>query len=385
MVSITPSGKRVYYWYGRVRAEPRPVEYKIGVAGKVTLSYARDEARKFNNSAAGGESPAKVLQALKQKNRASLTVGQVWDKYKAERLEATGRASTLRTDDSRYKLHLSAWARVRVGDITEQLAKDFHRELAAAKSPAIADKTLKLLRRMLTFAEIRPNPARAKSKENPSGVAFVGDVKRTRFLSIEELARLAIALENAANTTIADALRFALMTGARKSNICRARWSDMHLGQSLWIIPASESKNGKPMPIVLAPPAVDLLKRRRELSKKSPYVFPGRRPENPVTELKTTWDKIRTAAKIEDCRIHDLRHTLASHLAMNGTSLLAIGKQLGHANMQSTARYSHLDLAAIRPATAAAIATMFPVAAVAQEAGEAGDQTSEGKERGKPA
>ena len=125
---------------------------------------------------------------------------------------------------------------------------------------------------------------------------------------------------------------------------------------------------------MLVPAAVTLLKLRKSLRRGSAFVFPGRVRDQPITELKTTWDKIRDAARIGDCRIHDLRHTLASHMAMGGASLLAIGKQLGHQNQQSTARYAHLSVESIRPATAAAVAAMFPPAANA-EATEAAPTT----------
>src|SRR5690606_14054839 len=107
----------------------------------------------------------------------------------------------------------------------------------------------------------------------------------------------------------------------------------------------------------------DWLKRRQKrykLAEQEPnvYVFPTT-PDKPVREIKATWGKVCKAAKIEAVRFHDLRHTLASHMAMGGASLLLIGKQLGHSDKQSTMRYAHLEVNAVRPATEAAIATMF--------------------------
>ncbi len=52
---------------------------------------------------------------------------------------------------------------------------------------------------------------------------------------------------------------------------------------------------------------------------------------------------IRQEAGLGKLRIHDLRHTFASHAAMNKETLPMIGRLLGHANHQSTARYAHLD------------------------------------------
>ena len=52
---------------------------------------------------------------------------------------------------------------------------------------------------------------------------------------------------------------------------------------------------------------------------------------------------MRVEAGVADVRLHDLRHTFASHAAMTAETLPMIGKLLGHATVQSTARYAHLD------------------------------------------
>ncbi|WP_443018522.1 tyrosine-type recombinase/integrase [Sphingobium sp. Leaf26] len=55
------------------------------------------------------------------------------------------------------------------------------------------------------------------------------------------------------------------------------------------------------------------------------------------------WHEFRDEADFESRRIHNLHHTFASHAALNKETLSIIGRLLGHANLQSTARYPHLD------------------------------------------
>ena len=73
----------------------------------------------------------------------------------------------------------------------------------------------------------------------------------------------------------------------------------------------------------------------------SRYIFAGKSGK-PLTDLKRGWAAVKNSAGIENCRLHDLRHTFASILASAGHSLTVIGGLLGHTQPQTTARYAHL-------------------------------------------
>ena len=61
-----------------------------------------------------------------------------------------------------------------------------------------------------------------------------------------------------------------------------------------------------------------------------------------MTDLQRPWRRIRSAAVLNEVRIHDLRHTFASGGLAVGEGLSTIGKLLGHTQVQTTARYAHL-------------------------------------------
>jgi site-specific recombinase XerD len=92
----------------------------------------------------------------------------------------------------------------------------------------------------------------------------------------------------------------------------------------------------------------------QSLPKEGDFLFPGRMGEH-LTDLKFPWAAICKDAQIEGVRIHDLRHTFASHLVSSGVSLPTIGKLLGHTQAQTTARYAHLADNPLREA-----ANLFP-------------------------
>ena len=75
----------------------------------------------------------------------------------------------------------------------------------------------------------------------------------------------------------------------------------------------------------------------------SPFVFPSPQdPSRPRSRNLALWDRVRREADIEDVRLHDLRHTVASHAAMNGVPLPVVSQLLGHSDTRTTLRYAHL-------------------------------------------
>ena len=104
--------------------------------------------------------------------------------------------------------------------------------------------------------------------------------------------------------------------------------------------PLRDSKTG-PRTVPLNSQARRILDRQPRSG--SPFVFPSPRDASrsrcPDLAL---WDRVRKEAGIEDVRLHDLRHTHASHAVMNGVPVPVVSRLLGHSNVQMTLRYAHL-------------------------------------------
>jgi integrase len=178
--------------------------------------------------------------------------------------------------------------------------------------------------------------------DNPcKGVARNREHGRRRYLKPVELVRLTAALAGEPNQRSADVLRLLLLTGARKGEALCAKWDQIDLAAGVWTKPPTVTKQEREHIIPLSAPARQLLARLHECSGGSPWVFPER-GGGASEDLRYAWARICKAAGISGLRIHDLRHSFASHLVSAGFSLPVIGALLGHSNPATTHRYSHL-------------------------------------------
>ena len=202
-------------------------------------------------------------------------------------------------------------------------------------APGGANKGLELLRQIVSFAiasgHIETDPTRGtRPNRRP---------RPTRFLSREEIARLHRVLDErhaAGSRAQADIIRLLLLTGCRKSEIVRLRRSEVRGGMLM----LEDSKTG-PRQVPLNSQARAILERRP--AAESPFVFPSPRdPSRPRGRDLSLWERVRREAGIEDVRLHDLRHTHASHAVMNGVPVPVVSRLLGHSNARMTLRYAHL-------------------------------------------
>ena len=215
----------------------------------------------------------------------------------------------------------------------EQIGRWFDRFSRTA--PGNANHALDLLRGIMNFAialgHIETNPARAVER-NPRRAL-------TRFLSREEIARLHRVLDSQTRNSRreqADVIRLLLLTGCRRSEILRLRWSEVDRDKLV----LADGKTG-PRIVPLNTQAQRILERRPRGT--SPFVFSSPRdPARPRSRNLEFWYRARREAEIEDVRLHDLRHTHASHAVLNAVPVPVVSRLLGHSDVRTTLRYAHL-------------------------------------------
>jgi integrase len=249
--------------------------------------------------------------------------------------------------------------KLRLKAIGKRDVEALHGSLKA--TPYMANRVLSLLSKMFSLAIewkwMAENPVR--------GVAKCAEEKRERWLSLEEMQKFRTALDSFKDQNAANALRLLLLTGSRMGEVIKAEWDQFDLSTGVWTKPSHNTKQKRVEHVPLSEPALQLLKSMKGDMQAGP-LFPGR-VSGPRADLKRPWMQACKAAGLVTTtvvkgqrksitlyrpivRIHDLRHSYASHLVSNGVSLEIVGKLLGHTQAATTMRYAHIQDAALRSA-----------------------------------
>ena len=254
------------------------------------------------------------------------------------------RKRSWRVDERIARQHLSPTFGAReLADIQRHEVEDWLDGLSSGGlAPATCNRILAVFKTICSLAVMR---GLLLTGQSPcAGVSpFKIHAQRERYLSRDEAQRLMRALEKS-DRPEAFAIRLLLLTGARKSEVLKARWEHVRLDLRLLIVPLS--KSGKPRHIPLSDEAITVI-RSIPRQQGNPWLFPGHAPGKPLSDLYLFWNSLRRSLGLTSVRIHDLRHTFASFLVNAGHSLYEVQKLLGHSDPRTTMRYAHLEQASL--------------------------------------
>jgi integrase len=298
----------------------------IGPFGPLTVEQARSRAEQLAGRIAAGEDPAQERLDTQRE----LTLGGP-------------RKKTAKADKHRLERHVADWKTWRLSAITRAEVARRHGRIGAA-SPYEANRLLALLSRMLNLARVWG----VYTGENPTaGVERFAEIKRDRFVQPDELPRLFKSIEQEPDPYIRTGFLTSLLTGARIGEVLSMQWTHLALGQAVWRLP--ETKAGRPHLLPLPGPVLAALQELPRL-EGNPFVFPSHGKQGHLTDLSRAWGRLCERANLSDLRIHDLRRTLGSWLAVSGASLTLIGKVLNHSQVSTTQVYARLNLDSVREA-----------------------------------
>jgi integrase len=268
----------------------------------------------------------------------NLTLGELLERYRHDVLPN----KRLRTQANQAQ-HLEWWTRTLgprpMADVTPARLGMCRDELAQERSAGTVNQYLRTLSHAFTVATrewgwLEANPLRrVQYLPEPRG--------RVRFLSDDERHRLLEACRASTNRMLYPVVVLALSTGCRKMEILGLTWPQVDMQRAM--ITLYHTKNGECRSIPITGQAFDVMQAHARVRRiDTALVFPradGRRP----VDIRHAWYAALRQAGIDDFRFHDLRHSTASYLAMNGATLVEIADVLGHKTLSMVKRYSHLS------------------------------------------
>jgi integrase/uncharacterized protein (DUF433 family) len=363
-VRVMPSGKRFFLIQYRRNGRSRRV--MLGQFGPVTAEIARSQALRMLGQVKGaGADPA----ADRDRERAAASVTELGKRFLKEHAAVRCKPRTLGEYTRCVDLFITPFFKSqKARSVTTADVAEFQTSLAHI--PYQANRAMGVLSKMMSLAETwgirdrRSNPC--------EDVKRFPERKRERFLSADELKALGKALDdyeriNTESFYAVAAFRLLVLTGCRLSEIQTLQWKFVHLAEAELRLP--DSKTGAKT-VHIGAAAVAAL-RAIPKSGDNPYVIAGKLADAHLTDLQRPWRKVRTAAGLDDVRIHDLRHTFASGGLTVGEGLPMIGKLLGHTQVQTTARYAHLASKPVKDAATKIADTLAAAMAQAPSPSEA--------------
>ena len=333
LLKVFPSGKKVFY-LRCYNLRKKLMEIKLAPANVLKLSQVRELALQHLAEIAMGRDPFEAKKGLKNVPIFAVFVAEFYLPH----IKTYKRS--VETDQSLLKNHLlPALGKMHLdeilrGDMVKLFAK--HRE---THMPGSTNRIIILSRYIFNLALKWETPGVTR---NPTaGIPLLPENnKKERFLTEEEAKRLFAVLEESEAPMLKYIVAMLLFTGARKNELLQSKWSDFNLEKQQWTI--EFNKSGKPRYVPLSEAALQVL---RSLPRIKGCLYPFANPDTqkPFVQIYYAWDTARKKAGMPDLRIHDLRHSFASFLVNNGESLYCVQKLLGHTQIKTTQRYSHLS------------------------------------------
>lgn len=332
MLEVRPTGRKTFY-QRYVDSAGKQHQFRIGDARDIPLETARKEADKLRSRVALGED----ICTVKKDRKSTPTVADFISKQYVPYVE--GYKKSWQCDEGLLRNHVTpVWGKLLISEVTKADVITLFAQHRKTHKPGSCNRLLILVRFMFNLA-LRWETPGIKSNPTAGFPLMKEENKQERYLTREETEALYGQLKQSQNPMLRYIVPLLILTGARKQEALTAKWSDFDFEHRRWRIPIT--KLGKPRHVPLSDGAIALLNSVPRHG--CDWVFPNPQTLQPYANIFAAWHTARTKAGLSEVRIHDLRHSFASFLVNSGRSLYEVQHLLGHTQIKTTQRYSHLS------------------------------------------
>jgi integrase len=329
----------------KYKSENRTSRKSIGVFPSMSVDQARSIAIQLKEELKTGSSLSSYIGTATNPPTLQEYIQDSWLPTLIQRV----RPNTYKMYSSLARLHIIPamgnrhLEMVRSNDILKLVTSIRQQGLSAATANR-ALATIRALYNSAIAAElVEKNPA--------SKVTLYKEPLKERYLSASETRDILYVLETDDNQATCRVFRFALFTGARINEVLQSTADMIDVANQSWTIPAANSKSGRSRTIPLNERAMEVI-GEIDLNHSSGSLFIGRTGQ-PLRHVHKVWGRLRKKAGLSDFTIHSLRHSFSAFYLNSGEnrSIYELKTLLGHANVRTTERYSHLQASTLRSPT----------------------------------
>lgn len=336
------------YWHYLTTPAGKASQIKIGRYGDISFEAAKRKSKELRSSIVLGGDPSR--------ERADRKAIPTYAELARQHLEhaRTFHRRPENTEVILRKYLVPEFGKLPINMIQPQAIEAYLAKLRTRLAMATVEKIRVVLHRSFHLAAKWGLPGGERSP-----LAAVArprfENKREMFVNREEAARLLDACAESGNTMLRPIVHLLLLTGARRGELLTARWEYVDIERRHWRIP--DSKTGKARYVPLSQAALDVIAGLPKYPG-CPWLVPNPETRVPFDSIKHSWDTARKKADLNKLRLHDLRHSFCSFAVAAGVDLVSLGKIVGHADIASTMRYSHVSNSTLLSAVEAGAAQM---------------------------
>jgi integrase len=333
MLRVTPTGKRTWAVWTRLRG--KPLLYTIGRLEAFPLAKARETARGVLRDVADGIDP-------REKRRATEAKGDLlFERVAADFVERYIKGEKkLRTASERERMvnHylVERWKGRLVTEITKRDVIELLDELMDQGFGAGANRVFAAARKLFNWSLARDlipaSPCAGLAPPAP-------ETTRERVLSDDEIAVVWSATRSSSvSVAFGCFVRMLFATGQRRGEVSRMRWEDLDMKRRLWTLPSEFYKTDRVHVVPLSSLAVEILEETPRHDKCA-WVFStdGSAPLSGFSKFKAKLDE--ETKGVGGWRFHDARRTVATRMTELGVPRFIVERVLGHADRTVTGIY----------------------------------------------
>ena len=330
-------------------------KWKFKTIGKysegIRESYCSAKRNEIMNLTKLGEQPDIIKS--KQKKQ-FITLDDIFQKYKS--LKAT-ESKDIKKTEQKYKANVyKVFGDMDINEITTDKIVAFRKSLIdKGRAGSTINSHVSFIGTLFNFAieeglYDKVNPIKSKKLK-----AIKIDNARERYLSLKEIKTLYKAIDkektftNATKEELTIFVKLSLITGGRLETILNVQKKDIKLEDGT--VTLKDYKTNKTYQGFLSEELIEYLQGYLKGLTTNSYVVGGQTTKKPTRTLtrhlkKILDDNFNVGLEIKDTKnravIHTLRHTFASHLAINGVPIFNIKELMNHSDINMTMRYAKL-------------------------------------------